>query len=105
MLYKTIVQNLLESRPQMHEALRKDRKLLSSLETYSSQLKDIHESWKRILQQENPERAVEEVSSEAFEMALKEMEDRLPPESLQADQEELSIDKVMAYIRSPSPRG
>lgn len=105
MLYKTIVQTLLESRPQMHEELRKERKLLSSLEIYSSQLKDSHESWKGILRDENPQRTSEEISSEAMEMAVNELTDRLPPESLRADQEELSLDQAMATIKAPSRRG
>ncbi|MBX9695455.1 MAG: hypothetical protein K2Z81_23925 [Cyanobacteria bacterium] len=105
MLYKTIVQNLLESRPQMHEALRKERKLLVTLETYAKELKNSHESWMGILQQEASQRTREQISAEAFELAVSELTDRLPTESRQADQEELSLDQAMAYIRSPSPRG
>lgn len=102
MLYKTITQYLLESRPQLHEALRKERKLLTALETYARELKDSHESWMGILQQEAPERTREQVSTEAFELALNELADRLPPESPPADQEELSLDQAMAFIRNPS---
>jgi type II secretory pathway component PulM len=105
MLYKTIVQHLLENRPQMHETLRKERKLLTTLETYARELKDSHESWMGILQQEAPERMREQVSTEAFELALNELTDRLPPESPPADQEELSLDQAMAHLRSPSRRG
>jgi type II secretory pathway component PulM len=105
MLYKTIVQHLLENRPQMHEALRKERRLLTTLETYAKELKDSHESWIGILQQEASERTREQVSAEAFELALNELTDRLPPESPQAGQEELSLNQAMAHIRTPSLRG
>jgi hypothetical protein len=105
MLYKTIVQTLLEQRPKMHEQLRQQRKLLTTLETYATELKSSHESWIRILSQENPDRERDQVNREAFEMALTEMEDRLPSESPAADQDELSLDQAMASIRSLSPRG
>ena len=39
MQYKTIVLELLQQRPQMHEQLRKDRKLLPALEFYAKELK------------------------------------------------------------------
>lgn len=105
MLYKTIIQDLLEQRPQMHEMLRQERKLLTTLETYAKELKNSHESWTRILHQESPDRPPEQISSEAFELALKETTDRLSPESTTADQEELSLDHAMASIRSHSLRG
>lgn len=105
MLYKTIIQTLLEQRPKFHEQLRQDRKLLTTLETYATELKSSHESWMRVLSQENPDRQKDQVVMEAFEMALSEMEDRLPNESPAADQEELSLDQAMAFVRSRSPRG
>ncbi len=104
MLYKTIVQTLLEQRPRMHEQLRQDRKLLRTLENYATELKSSHESWMRVLSQENPERHKDQVVTEAFELALNELTDRLPRESPQPDQE-LSLDKAMAFIRNPSRRG
>jgi hypothetical protein len=35
-------------------------------------------------------------------MALKEMEDRLPPASPPGENESLSLDEAMAFIRDPS---
>lgn len=105
MLYKTIVQTLLEQRPKMHEQLRLERKLLTTVETYATELKASHESWTRVLSQENPDRQKDQVNRDAFEMALTEMADRLPSESPAADQEELSLDQAMAFIRNPSSRG
>jgi hypothetical protein len=84
MQYKTIILELLKQRPDMHEQLRQERKLLRTLEIYARELK--------------------QVSSEAFEMALKELEDRLPPAS-QAAEQELTHDQAMEPVTSPSRRG
>jgi len=44
MQYKTIIHELLQQRPQMHEQLRKDRKLLPAMELYARELKRDHEA-------------------------------------------------------------
>ena len=49
MQYKTIIHELLQQRPQMHEQLRKSRKLLPALELYARELKTSHEAWKEML--------------------------------------------------------
>ena len=105
MQYKTIVLELLQQRPEMHEQLRKDRKLLPTLEIYARELKTSHEAWKEILSQARPGSDPSQIASEALEMALKELEDRLPSESPQDEQEPLSLDAAMAFIRSHTSRG
>ncbi len=105
MQYKTIIQELLEQRPQMQEQLRKQRKLLTTLEQYARELKQSHEAWKEQLAQAKPGSEASQISSEAFEMALKELEDRLPPASKTDESEILSLDQAMASIRHPSSRG
>ncbi len=104
MQYKTIILELLQQRPEMHEQLRKEHKLLITLEIVAKELKQDHEAWMERLSQERPGREASQISSEAFEMALKELTDRLPPASATDDQE-LSLDQAMAFIRTPSPRG
>lgn len=104
MHYKTIILELLQQRPEMHEQLRQERKLLTTLEIYARELKESHEALTEQLRQARPDSNPAQISSEAFEMALKEMEDRLPPAS-QADDQELSLDAAMAHIRNPSRRG
>src|SRR5207244_13441885 len=54
MQYKTIVLELLQQRPQTHDQLRKDRKLLPTVEMYARELKTSHEAWKKTLGQERP---------------------------------------------------
>lgn len=105
MLYKTIILELLQQRPEMHEQLRKERNLLPTMEIYAKELKESHEAWKEVLSQAKPGSDQSQTASEALEMALKELEDRLPPASPMDDHEALSLDQAMAFVRSPSSRG
>jgi hypothetical protein len=105
MQYKTIIYELLQQRPQMHKRLQKERKLLTTLEIYAKELKESHNAWKEVLAGENPGSDPSQIASEAMEMALKELEDRLPAESPQGDQEAFSLDQAMAYIRGRTSRG
>ena len=105
MQYKTIILELLQQRPQMHDQLRKNRKLLPALEFYAKELKTSHETWKETLSQAKPGSDPSQIASEALEIALKEMEDRLPSESPQDGTEPLSLDAAMAYIRGHTSRG
>jgi len=105
MQYKTIILELLEQRPEMHEQLRQSRKLLPTLEIYAHELKTSHEAWKEVLSQSRPGSDPSQVASEALEMALKEMEDRLPSASPPNETEALSLDEAMAFLHSPTSRG
>jgi hypothetical protein len=105
MQYKTIVLELLQQRPEMHDQLRKDRRLLTTLEIYANELKDNHEAWTEMLSQANPGSDQSQIASEAMEMALKELEERLPSASPRNDQEAPSLDEAMAFIRNPTSRG
>lgn len=102
MQYKTIVLELLQQRPEMHEQLRKDRKLLTTMESHARDLKSSHEAWKETLSKERPGSDPSQIASEALEMALKELEDRLSAESHSSDSETLSLDAAMASIRKPT---
>jgi hypothetical protein len=105
MQYKTIILELLQQRPDLHDQLRKDRKLLPTMERYASELKTSHEAWKERLLQLRPGSDPSQIASEAMEMALQELEERLPSGSLPDDQEPLSLDGAMAFIRRHTPRG
>jgi hypothetical protein len=105
MQYKTIILQLLEQRPQMHQQLRQERRLLPAMELYAKELKESHETWKETLASASPGSDPSQISSEALEMALKEMEDRLPPASGAEENGELSLDRAMAYVRSHTSRG
>ncbi len=103
MQYKTIILQLLQQHPAMHEQLRKDRTLLPTLERYANQLKIRHETWKDHLSQAKPGSDPSQIASEALEMALKELENCLPSESPPNDNATLSLDEAMAFIRRHTP--
>ena len=105
MQYKTIILEMLEQRPKMHQELRQSRKLLPTLEFHASELRDSHEDWKDRILQAKPESDLSQIASEAMELALKDMEDRLPSESNQDESETLSLDQAMAHISRPTSRG
>jgi len=74
----TIILELLKQRPEIHNQLRSNRMLLSTVERYARELKANHETWKESLSQAKPGSDESQIASEALEFALKELEDRLP---------------------------
>jgi chromosome segregation ATPase len=105
MQYKTIVLEMLEQRTELFESLRQERKVRSTMESYALELKASHEAIMTELQKANPKLSQAQISSEAFELALKELEDRLPPVSTMTAADDLSLEEAMAVIRNPLPRG
>ena len=105
MQYKTIILELLQQRPEIHDHLRKNRMLLQTLEFYAKELKTSHEAWKETLDQARPGSDPTQIASEALEMALKELEDRLPSGSHPEGNEPLSLDGAMAFILGRTSRG
>lgn len=100
MLYKTIILSLLQGRPQMHERLRKNRKLLPALEFYAKELKSNHEAWKETLLLAMPDSDPSQIASDAMEIALQEMEARLPSASPRSEAEVLSLDEAVAFLNN-----
>jgi hypothetical protein len=88
----------------LHEQLRLTRRLLPTLETCARELKASHETWKETLAQAKPGSDQSQIASEALEMALKELEDRLPSESQPNEDEALSLDEAMAFLHSHKSR-
>lgn len=104
MQYKTIVLELLKERTELHEQLRLTRRLLPILETCARELKASHEAWKETLAKSHPDSHPNQISSEAMEMALTELEDRLPTVSHQDDRELPTLDNAMAFLVSHTPK-
>ena len=104
MQYKTIVLELLKERKELHEQLRLTRRLLPTMERCARELKASHEQWKETLaaQQSGSDQA--QIASEALELALKELEDRLPSVSSPHADDPLSLDQAIASVLSPSQR-
>ena len=103
MQYKTIVLELLQQRTELHDLLRKQRMLLPTLDRLARELKASHETLKDHLTQARPDSDPSQIASEALEIALKELEDSLPPESLPNEDEPLSLDAAMAFLRRHTP--
>ena len=101
MQYKTIVLELLRERTELHEQLRQTRRLLPTLETCAMELKASHEAWMETLAKVKPESHPSQIASEALEVALKELEDRLPSEPPPDEGEPLEA--AMAFVRSHTP--
>ena len=104
MQYKTIVLELLKQRTELHEQLRLTRRLLPTMETCAKELKASHETWKETLAQAKPGSDPSQISSEAMEMALGELEDRLPSVSPRDDRELPTLDQAMAYVVNHTPK-
>ena len=103
MQYKTIVHELLLARTELHEQLRLTRRLKPTLETCAKELKESHEAWMERLSLDKPDSDQSQIASEALELALKELEDRLP--SGQPDENEpLSLDQAMVYVKTHTSR-
>ena len=104
MQYKTIVLELLKERTELHEQLRLTRRLMPTMETCAKELKASHESWMTSLSESNPGSDKSQISSEAMELALRELEDRLPTVSHQDETELPTLDKAMAYLVGHTPK-
>ena len=79
MQYMTICLQMIQDRPGMYDQLLNNRTLLPTLERYAKDLKDRHEFWMEQLSQTRPGSSPSQIASEAGEIALKELEDSLPP--------------------------
>ena len=105
MHYKTIVLELLQNRPELHETLRLSRTLLATLNLYSSHLKANHEAWMDRLSRAKPGCERSQLASEALEIAVQEMEDSMGAPDFLLEPETLSLDRAMAFTLGPKPRG
>jgi hypothetical protein len=103
MQYKTIVLELLQSRTQLHDQLKSQRLLLPTLERLAGELKASHEVWQQQLHQVRPHSSPLQIASAALELAVKELEHRLPSASPPDENETLSLDAAMAFIQRRTP--
>lgn len=102
MQYKTMILELLQQQPEIYDQLRKERKLLPTMEHYSKELRMSHEAWKQFLWQLRPGSDPAQVASEALEMAVKELADCLPSEFPDESQTRF-LDAAMLFVRRRTP--
>ncbi len=93
MPYKTIILELLQSNPKLHEVLRRGRMLLPAMESLAAALKE------QVLATQT---GIDpgQVSSAAMEIAVTEMERRLQTAFSPDGQGQLSLDAAMAFVRN-----
>jgi len=102
MQYKTIVLGLLQQNQELHERLRRERKLPATVNRLATELRDRHLAWTERLSQARPDSDPGRIASEALEIALRDLQDSLPSES-EDGSEALSLDEAMAFLRRPTP--
>jgi hypothetical protein len=100
MQYKTMVLELLMERTELYEQLRLTRRVLPTMEAFATELKASHETWQQTLAAMQPDSHPNQIASEALELALKELADRLPTASPSDVEEPLPVDTAMAFVRS-----
>ena len=105
MQYMTIMLELIQSNRPLHQQLCQERKLLKTVEEAALELKSRHQEILEEMAELHPLSPTNQIYSQAFEMALKEMEERLQPASQMNEDSSLSLGEAMASISSPSPRG
>jgi hypothetical protein len=103
MLYKTIVLELLRDHPDLHLKLQADKTLLPTLERCAGELRSSHEAWKNRLWLARPGSDESQLASEALELALKDLADRLRSGSRPVATEPLSLDEAMVFLRRHTP--
>jgi len=103
MLYKTIVLELIQSRPSYHNRLCQPRMLLPTLNQLAQELKDNHLAWQKTLSEADPQSDPQQIASEALERALQELRERLPSESTASEDGPLTLDAAIAFLRPPTP--
>ncbi|MGO9470507.1 MAG: hypothetical protein ACLQVF_40970 [Isosphaeraceae bacterium] len=107
MRYITICQEMLEEQyPMLCDRLKKERRFLAALKGCALDLKDSHVAWMNELRRANPQRSIDQIASEALELALETLKGDLPFESPKIEHaaEALSLDQAMESIRRPTSR-
>ena len=103
MQYKTIALELLRQNPQVHEQLRQNRILLQAVNACAADLKARHHAWMDELRATRPQSDATQISSEALELALDDLQ-RSWPQTVPAEAEQpLSLDAAMTFIRLHTP--
>ena len=101
--YKTTVLELLQDRPMLHEQLRANGTLLESMEQLAVAFRACHLQRMKELAAARPRSDPAQLSSEAMELALNELQECLPPASPPDDNETFSLDQAMIFLQRHMP--
>lgn len=82
MQYKTITLELLRERQPMYNTLRKQKKAVETMELYAKELRDRHLDLMEMLTKARPESDPQQIKSEAMELAVQELVERLDTASV-----------------------
>ena len=102
MHYTSIVLQMIEDRPILHESLRQQRRLLATLNQLALALKMSQESWQAKLASTDPNHDPSQRTSQSLELAIQELSDSLPNESSEGGGS-LALQAAMAFIRRHMP--
>jgi hypothetical protein len=103
MSYMTLILEILKQRPQLQDQLRKNRKLLPMMEQYARELKESHLAWMKLLSRLRSGGEKDQISSEALELALKELAHRLPTECHPSKGTVVVLDATVLFSRHHTP--
>ncbi|HVX09893.1 MAG TPA: hypothetical protein VHC22_01710 [Pirellulales bacterium] len=101
--YKTIVLELLWDRPALHEQLRASGTLQASMEQLAVAFRACHLDRMKELAESRPGSDPVQLSSEAMELALTELQDILPSELESEDTEVFSLHQAMTFLHRHMP--
>ena len=103
MMYKTITLELIQDMPALYEALRGSKRLLTALDAYATDLRDYHLAWMERLSEAKPASDPRQVSSEAMELAVANLQDHLRSASPKDDTASMAPDAATTLLGEASP--
>jgi hypothetical protein len=104
MPYKTIVLEFLKERhPLLHDRLRHSRRLLRTVNAYATYLKARHHAWMEGLRPARPGSNPSQISGEALELALEDLQVSLRQDFSMDANAALSLDAAMTFLRHHTP--
>jgi division protein CdvB (Snf7/Vps24/ESCRT-III family) len=103
MHYKTIALELIQENPELYERLRSSKMLMTAMDAYAIELKASHETWDEKLNRAMPGNDPRQIASEAMELAVQELKERLPSGSPATEADPLSLGAAMRFLRGSQP--
>ena len=103
MQYKSMSLSLIQENLELYEQLRSSKRLLPAMDAYAVDLKAGHEAWKDQLGRTRPGSDPSQIASEALELAIQDLQNRLSSASRTVEAEPLSLDAAMTFLRHSPP--